>query len=894
MDRDSFLEDPLRTAKCGAAALLFAFSCLASFGAGHRFTVTLKCSGTIAADVPLAVRVSPGLVRGFDYSAAGDGRHFEITDENGLLLPYEIDTWNPDGESLLWVKVPVFAEGKRLTVVYGRTDEDMTARAAEVWSNYIGVWHMNGVDASGKYPNSAGDARFAGVVSSFSRTGMPGVFGQSVQVFTNNVHSPKGTPGANEKGGVFIPDGGDLLLESGFALSGWFNHETVENPVANGKDTSYAFRWDNIFCKRRHPESNNALNNGSTAGFSLRVGENSNVGSRLEVDTLADRNTALLSSELKNGFWRHLAVSFDADGMGWMRVDGASITNYIASVTDNDEPLVIGNTAVAYPDNEGDRAWGGYVDEVRLSRGAPSDAYLSAEYVAMTVAQEYSSATCLLRVERNEFFDDSVTITSDIPPTAGGEYYPGTTITLTAVPGATGTFRKWYGDVKKADREKATISFVIEGDAWIYARFVHPWALSSDKTTMTDGNFTVYVSPVSQTGHTLIVGRPEEAGLSPTNDTGVGTVDLGGPIRLAGDDTPWTIARFAAHKGSQSIPICREGNFRYLSPGTVSVAQNTQLFHRGDDDNGKQLTGAPYEMIVLDESMEGKFVNEYYLSNQTQLETLIIEAPNLAELGGTRVPYKMPLSNTKFDWWDLSSVTWIRNGFFANEWGSYISLQPRVRIKGSLTLPSMRGVDWVLPPESDEGTQLFMMRNVEEISLGGKDEETTVTNLCTYAFAGNSALRKLTLHAAPDMQVGRRIFASHTYNTENGVETVDGIEYHLGTRTSPGRVPDEIRFTGKAISAEAIENLLGDCPSVDSAAKPVAIYASQYQEGWSGPGKAGWISSPTGAERAAYPGKKLLGVYRAGGQAPSGKAVIIHCVNSWDKVVVSGFPVRLR
>ena len=55
----------------------------------------------------MAVRLSPALVRGFDYAAAGDGTHFEITDENGAALPYEIDTWNPDGESLLWVKVPL-------------------------------------------------------------------------------------------------------------------------------------------------------------------------------------------------------------------------------------------------------------------------------------------------------------------------------------------------------------------------------------------------------------------------------------------------------------------------------------------------------------------------------------------------------------------------------------------------------------------------------------------------------------------------------------------------------------------------------------------------------------------------------------------------------------------
>ena len=155
----------MRAMRTFCVVALVVYASFASYGAAHRFTVTLNSSGAVAADVPTLLR----LPASFNYSDAGDGTHFEIADENGVILPYEIDTWAPGGVSLLWVKVPVFAGGKRLTVTYGRTNEDMTTRAAEVWSNYIGVWHMNGLDSSGKYPNSAGDARFAAEVSSFSR-----------------------------------------------------------------------------------------------------------------------------------------------------------------------------------------------------------------------------------------------------------------------------------------------------------------------------------------------------------------------------------------------------------------------------------------------------------------------------------------------------------------------------------------------------------------------------------------------------------------------------------------------------------------------------------------------------------------------------------------------------
>jgi hypothetical protein len=213
---------------------------------------------------------------------------------------------------------------------------------------------------------------------------------------------------------------------------------------------------------------------------------------------------------------------------------------------------------------------------------------------------------------------------------------------------------------------------------------------------------------------------------------------------------------------------------------------------------------------------------------------------------------------------------------------------------GAISLPNLRGVGWrVDTTQYDGGTLLFLMPNVEEISLGGASEETTVTNLCTYAFAGDSSLRKLTLHAAPDMTVGTRIFADKSHNTSNGVEVIDGVTYSTGSQTSRGRVPDVIHFTGQAVSEEAISNLLADVPVVSAAAKPVVIHASRFQDGWRD-NRRDWISNSTPAERAAYPGEKVIGVYRAGAEAPSGKAVIIHRDNDWDKGTDPGLFIRLR
>ena len=362
----------------GIAAALVGCLALAAEAAGHRFTVTLNYAGNAATNVPMLLKVSPALIDGFSY-ADTDGTDFEIQDESGVVLPYEIDTWNTSGESLLWVKVPEFANGKALTVTYGRTPFDMTGGATNVWENYIGVWHMNALNASGKYPNSVGEASLDGEISPASTNGQAGIFGQSVLICTNAAHLVSGT----EHGGVFIPDGGNLDLSGDITVSGWFKHSTVQG---NG---NYEFRWDNIFVKRKHPQTSHANNGGSTAGFGVRVKNHvsSATGFELYGSANANVNHEFPSSAIANGTWRHLAFVFEDGGYVGTRLDGAAIARgYVGAVADNDFPLAVGNVSSAYPDNDGDRAWGGYADEVRLIKGAVSADYLAAEYAAMAQA----------------------------------------------------------------------------------------------------------------------------------------------------------------------------------------------------------------------------------------------------------------------------------------------------------------------------------------------------------------------------------------------------------------------------------------------------------------------------------------------------------------------------
>lgn len=112
---------------------------------------------------PVLVRISEAAVKGFRYTRCADnGGDIRFTDANGKLLPCEIDTWDPAGESLIWVKVPYFLNGTALTMHWGLKSDGTPPEndAADVWSEYLGVWHMgdrNGVS----YRDSTGRGRDA-------------------------------------------------------------------------------------------------------------------------------------------------------------------------------------------------------------------------------------------------------------------------------------------------------------------------------------------------------------------------------------------------------------------------------------------------------------------------------------------------------------------------------------------------------------------------------------------------------------------------------------------------------------------------------------------------------------------------------------------------------------
>ena len=78
-------------------------SCRLTFS-GYEGAETLK-------DFPALVKIPDGLT-GFDYKdATVDGSDLAFFGADGQPLACEIDTWDPEGDSYVWVRVPEVTKG---------------------------------------------------------------------------------------------------------------------------------------------------------------------------------------------------------------------------------------------------------------------------------------------------------------------------------------------------------------------------------------------------------------------------------------------------------------------------------------------------------------------------------------------------------------------------------------------------------------------------------------------------------------------------------------------------------------------------------------------------------------------------------------------------------------
>lgn len=121
-----------------------------AFDKSVNFKITYE--GAAVNDFPLLLKLDTTKVPDLYDTVVNSGADLQFTSlDGGTEYPYEVDTWNPAGTSLVWVKVPRFEKDAKFKMNYGCAEKTTNPGSTAVWSAYAGVWHLNAaLDSSGK------------------------------------------------------------------------------------------------------------------------------------------------------------------------------------------------------------------------------------------------------------------------------------------------------------------------------------------------------------------------------------------------------------------------------------------------------------------------------------------------------------------------------------------------------------------------------------------------------------------------------------------------------------------------------------------------------------------------------------------------------------------------
>ncbi len=316
-------------------------------------------------DFPALVRLSAS--RGFDYAkCASDGGDLRFSDAAGNLLAHEIDTWNPDGESLVWVKVPSLEKDTAIIAHCGCSGTPAAVTASDVWSNgYAGVWHLGRAGSLKQEDSTSNRIDFACENYDTGRVDLSagGVVGGAVGF----------NKGGDMKGALAAQDPSNTLTGFTDATFEMWLHPTNLYASANAA----------ILSKRTSSKASYYIYHDKSAG----------AAKTLFSATGATVYHGTASTAVPLNKWTHLAVvrtgatggyvQYYNGGSPWTHTPAAN-TPVGALYADAETPinLVLGNdknrsTASAFP---------GFIDELRISSVARSADWVKATHDCMADA----------------------------------------------------------------------------------------------------------------------------------------------------------------------------------------------------------------------------------------------------------------------------------------------------------------------------------------------------------------------------------------------------------------------------------------------------------------------------------------------------------------------------
>ena len=310
----------------------------------YRQKLTFDNSGQTDSlyDFPVLVKLNSG---NFNYgNAKADGTDLRFVGKDGTALAYHMETWNPAGDSYIWVNVHDITGGSsvdHIWMYYGNSGAaDIRSSEGTYNSNYVGVWHLN--ETSGTHYDSTSN-NYDGIPNGGIDQNAVGVIG-----------------GADAFDGVDdmidLPDNFDLFGNVPVSVSFFMNADIIDD----GNRV--------VFC------------GGGEHNFFITFGDslpNDTIGLRIND---GGWKTPVNVPSIQTGQWYHISVTWDP-------VDGYVM--YVNGDLSSTSPLTLGRTTRSGDNNLGSlggatRWFEGLLDELKISNVARSADWIKAIYLSET------------------------------------------------------------------------------------------------------------------------------------------------------------------------------------------------------------------------------------------------------------------------------------------------------------------------------------------------------------------------------------------------------------------------------------------------------------------------------------------------------------------------------
>nr|WP_240343965.1 DUF2341 domain-containing protein [Paenibacillus sp. SYP-B3998] len=339
-------------------------------------------------DFPVPVRLNPATI---DYAATAANDLTFYNEDQTTRLPYEIEKWDPQGESIVWVKIPVLhASGANQVWLYYGGSSFADAQPRQVWDpNFLVVYHFG--ERIEDYFTQPGAVKQHLDSTANDNAGLRQAANASSSGPSYTLESKD--PRYNMVGRYYESHRGYVRAKNGligdgarqFTLSAWVRANEAEYTTLNYP----------VISRKR---SGDALNQ----AYMLKIAGGRWSANLFTGDADASKNGSQAGAELDGGAataeWTYFTLTYDQALLGGgnlkMYRDGVLVDSktragsIITTSGTSTAPFTISKASDATAAGGGYR---GGVDEVRVSKVARSAAWVQAEYQSMVKNSSFVS-----------------------------------------------------------------------------------------------------------------------------------------------------------------------------------------------------------------------------------------------------------------------------------------------------------------------------------------------------------------------------------------------------------------------------------------------------------------------------------------------------------------------